>query len=418
MGPDLRRVLALLGGYCQSEPAIYKDGARSTASARRAQTHRKEPILAQRTSSAFKAVATYVAIIVVTLAAGEILARTYDWVPRVRETAVGDDLGPLRYNHSQTGVGDLVPNQDGHWITWFHRPYHVQTNSAGLRSTAEPSERAFRILAVGDSQTYGPYLTNEDTWPGWLDNELRRGKPDKVQVFNAGIAGYTILDELALLREKGVAFKPNLVILAVFENDLDDLKRDNNGMVQRPTRKRADGFATDLENFLGRNSALIGLADHIKSSLQFRQAGVDVRRGESRAVPPVSSAPAAPQAPAPPHPLAARYGELFGQTVTLLKSNSIAFAVIFIPPPGALNGSELSGMEPVIRALTARSGTPYLDLTETMRAEAEGPTRLYLLQRDPANNALVGNGHLSRQGNAIIAARLAKWLAEQGLLGR
>src|SRR4029078_6053803 len=113
------------------------------------------------------------------------------------------------------------------------------------------------------------------------------------------MAGYTILDELALLREKGVAFKPNLVILAVFENDLDDLRRENNGMVQRPTRKRATGFATDLENFLGRNSALVSLADHSKNRMQFREAGVDLRRGETRGAPPAQAAPSGPPS-APP----------------------------------------------------------------------------------------------------------------------
>ncbi len=372
--------------------------------------------MSERAAALFKTVATYAAIIVTTLAGGEILARTYDWVPPVREAAVGDQLGPLRYNHSQIGFGDLVPNQDGHWITWFHRPYHVQTNSVGLRNSEEPSERAFRILAIGDSQTYGPYLANEDTWPGWLDNALRRGKPDSVQVFNAGVAGYTIIDELALLREKGVAFKPNLVILAVYDNDLDDLRRENNGTVQRPTRKRPTGFETDLENFLGRNSALVGLADHLKNRMQFVGAGVDVRRGESRAAPPPAAQ--APTVPAPPHPMAARYGELFGQTVALLKASSIPLAVIFIPPPGALDGSQVSEMEPVIRALAIQSGTPYFDLTETMGAETDGPTRLYLLQRDPAGNQLTGNGHLSREGNAVIGARVAKWLAAAGLLGR
>jgi lysophospholipase L1-like esterase len=294
--------------------------------------------LSRRSASPFKTIATYAAIILATLAVGEILARTYDWTRPVREAAVGDALGPLRYNHSQTGAGDLAPNQDGHWITWFHRPYHVQTNSVGLRNSEEPSARAFRILAVGDSQTYGPYLTNEDTWPGWLDNALRRGKPDSVQVLNAGVAGYTILDELALLREKGVAFRPNLVILAVFENDLGDLRKESNGRVQRPTHKRGAGLMTDIENFLGKNSALIGLADHVKNRMQFAAAGVDIRRGEGDVAVPRAAEAAKPAI----HPMASRYGDLFRQTVELLRSNGIPLAVIFIPSADYTDGSHNS----------------------------------------------------------------------------
>ena len=60
--------------------------------------------------------------------------------------------GPLRYYHSPSGLGDLVPNQNGLWVILFHRPYNVQTNSVGFRNTEEPSASAFQILAVGDSR--------------------------------------------------------------------------------------------------------------------------------------------------------------------------------------------------------------------------------------------------------------------------
>jgi hypothetical protein len=102
-----------------------------------------------------KSMAVYGAVVIATVSGAEIIARAYDWAPRASHTPTGDGLGPWRYEHSPTGYGDLVPNQDGHWIVWFHRPYHVQTNSVGLRNTQEPSEAAFRILAIGDSQTFG-----------------------------------------------------------------------------------------------------------------------------------------------------------------------------------------------------------------------------------------------------------------------
>ena len=65
-----------------------------------------------------------------------------------------------------------------------------------------------------------------------------------------------------------------------------------------------------------------------------------------------------------------------------------------------------------------RSRMPYLDLTEVMRRQTDGPERLYLLQRDPATNALTGNAHLSREGNAVIGASVAAWLETAGLLAR
>jgi lysophospholipase L1-like esterase len=356
-----------------------------------------------------RTVGLYGLIVLVTLVAAELLARAYDWSPRFKSGAAGDGLGEWRYFHAPGGFGDLVPGQDGHWVIWFHRPYHVQTNSVGLRNAEEPAAPAMRILAVGDSQTFGPYLANEDTWPAWTENYLRQrlGGADKAQVFNAGIAGYTIVDELAYLREKGTAFRPALVVLAVFENDIDDLRKEKDGRVQRPAGGSASRVETALKA-LGRSSALVTLAEEIKSEVQRAAAGVDIRRGEG--------AVQAPDMRPERDRFVRRYGDLFRETVALLKERNIPLAVIFIPAADALEGR--SATEPVVKALTAETGTPYLDLTLAFRLQPDAATRLYLLQNDVGSGGLVGNGHLSREGNAVIGRAVADWLLQQALLPR
>jgi lysophospholipase L1-like esterase len=360
-----------------------------------------------------KTIGGYLAIIVATLLGAELLARVWDWSPQVRNLDAGDALGQRRYDFSHAGYGDLVPHQDGHWIVWFHRPYHVQTNSVGLRNAEEPSDAAVRILAIGDSQTFGPYLANEDTWPGWTENYLRQhyGNTEKVQVFNAGIAGYTILDELAFLKAKGLAFAPRLVILGAFENDLVDLRKEKNQQVHRPTdppRSQASAALREAK----RHSALASVYDQIRDRVKFALAGVDVRRGEANPVAPPASTPPADDMDR----LATRYGELFREMATLLKERGIAFAVIFIPEAGRLASGEPSLLEPLLRSLAAQTATPYLDLTPHMRAERDPVVRLYLLQRDGKSGSLTGNGHLSREGNAVIGRVVADWLLRERLL--
>lgn len=353
--------------------------------------------------------AVYLAIIVATLVAAESLARIFDWEPRAWDGSAGDGMGPLRYYHSPSGLGDLVPNQNGLWVIWFHRPYNVQTNSVGFRNIEEPSANAFQILAVGDSQTFGPYLANEDTWPAWSEAYLARhynnGAP--VRVFNAGIAGYTIVDELAYLREKGIHLKPNLVVLGVFENDINDLRKEKNGVVQRP-HDDVQSHAIIWLKALVRGSALFSIAERIKARMQLTAAGVDIRRGEPNATKPA-------QGPQDDHDtLAKRYGELFRETVTLLKSHSVPLAVIFIPAADNIARAAPSEMERAIRALTVETGTPYLDLTPIMRAQTDAPERLYLLQQK--NGVLAGNGHMSREGHALVGRALVDWLIEKKLV--
>jgi hypothetical protein len=74
-----------------------------------------------------------------------------------------------------------------------------------------------------------------------------------------------------------------------------------------------------------------------------------------------------------------------------------------------------SVMEPVVRAATAARGTPYLDMTPAFQAHHDPVSRLYLLQRS-ASGRLSGDGHVSREGSAVIGQTVAEWLARIGLV--
>jgi lysophospholipase L1-like esterase len=355
-----------------------------------------------------RAALLYLAIVVATVIVAELLARAYAWSPS-RDGYTADRLGQWRYYHSAGGSGDLMPNQDGHWVIWFHRPYHVQTNSVGLRNTAELSSDAFRILAIGDSQTFGAYNANEDTWPAWTENDLNRRfkQAGHVQVLNAGISGYTISDELAYLKDKGVALKPKLVVLAVIENDITDLRKDMAGTSQRPKAGELSGLQTTLRA-MGKSLALVSLAEQVKTNMQFAAAGVDIRRGEG-------DRPAPTVAPSDEAQLEGRYAELFRETVALLKDKSVPFAVFYIPSAEALDGGPAPTVEPVVRRLATETGTPYLDLTPVLQGQPDPAERLYLMQKDRKTGQLTGNGHLSREGHAAVAGVVADWLTGSGL---
>ncbi|MGE0708692.1 MAG: SGNH/GDSL hydrolase family protein [Planctomycetota bacterium] len=67
----------------------------------------------------------------------------------------------------------------------------VSINSLGLRERELTKERppgAKRILALGDSWTFGISVETDETWPKQLEQEL--GGPEKIEVVNAGISGY------------------------------------------------------------------------------------------------------------------------------------------------------------------------------------------------------------------------------------
>jgi hypothetical protein len=117
-------------------------------------------------------------------------------------------------------LGDLKPNDNSVWEIAPEMPYRVIVNSQGLRMYNDisfPKEKQ-RILILGDSFTFGPYLDNHDTYP-----ELLQKKYLNKEFINAGVAGYTITDEVSLFIERAKYVEPDITILQVLDNDLQDL---------------------------------------------------------------------------------------------------------------------------------------------------------------------------------------------------
>jgi lysophospholipase L1-like esterase len=107
----------------------------------------------------------------------------------------------------------------------------VRINSHGLRSpetTWEKPSGTFRILALGDSWTFGFRMEEENAFPRELERILNdrlraRGANGQIEVINAGVIGYTTAQEAAYFRTRGQRYSPDLVIVAFYPvNDAED----------------------------------------------------------------------------------------------------------------------------------------------------------------------------------------------------
>lgn len=80
--------------------------------------------------------------------------------------------------------------------------------------------RAFRIIALGDSFTFGTAVQLEETWPFLLERALAELVPElRFEVLNWGVPAYNTRQELALLARRAGAFEPDLVLLCAYVND-------------------------------------------------------------------------------------------------------------------------------------------------------------------------------------------------------
>jgi len=97
--------------------------------------------------------------------------------------------------------------------------FTVSTNEAGYRSPPLRAEGTFRVIALGNSCTFGVGVADDETWPRLLEKEMRRFHGADAEVLNAGVPGYTAYQGLRWLAARGLALRPDLVLLCFGFND-------------------------------------------------------------------------------------------------------------------------------------------------------------------------------------------------------
>ena len=156
------------------------------------------------------------------------------------------------------------PEQGTFWqyhsrLGWHHRPGQsgrfakqqfdtsVEINQHGLRDRDYPLQRVEgmeRVLVLGDSFTWGFGVEQEQVF-----TEVIEKSRQDVEVINAGVSGYSPDQELIWLREQGMRFQPDLVLLVLSGNDVRGNHQDVISFVYGKPRYRlnADGVLK-LEN--------------------------------------------------------------------------------------------------------------------------------------------------------------------------
>ena len=119
----------------------------------------------------------------------------------------------------------------------------VKLNNFGFRDIdwkIEKDPGTFRIAAIGDSFTFGQGVKFNEIFPERLKQALNtteaknafldgcklsvrciRSVPEEFEVFNFGQSGYSTADELRLVKEKVLDFKPDLLLVGFVLNDPD-----------------------------------------------------------------------------------------------------------------------------------------------------------------------------------------------------
>jgi peptidoglycan/LPS O-acetylase OafA/YrhL/lysophospholipase L1-like esterase len=106
----------------------------------------------------------------------------------------------------------LVPGSSGRM---FDTTIHI--NNLGFRGPDLPRHKgdALRIVALGESQTFGPTLRDgEKPWPELLQDLFDQHAPcgRRIEVINGGTEGYTLENNLERMRRDILPLKPDLIV--------------------------------------------------------------------------------------------------------------------------------------------------------------------------------------------------------------
>lgn len=293
----------------------------------------------------------------------------------------------------------LVPGSSGRMFDTV-----IRINSAGFRGpeiAADKGDR-FRIVALGESQTFGPTLHDgEKPWPELLQElfALHATCDRPIEVINGGTEAYTLADNLERARRDVLPLKPDLILST----------HGMNGLLALGLRQEAEPNEPGPRP---RASALIG-----RASLTIERA---LRKWRSGAV----------AHPAPPPLsdtalLASRYAEAYRRLIALGRANGVDVVL-------ATSSLAVDGASP--REVKNFYGEVFKPIDDIIAANAAHNRMVRLLGREQDVPVVEAIGsvdgdwdddlyldivHFTERGNARAALKmfeaLAPILAERGV---
>lgn len=134
-----------------------------------------------------------------------------------------------RYIQAGTfGVRVNMPDQH-YWHTTPEYRVEIRTNSMGMRSDQEYSidkpEGVKRILVLGDSFGMGYGVDLQESFTEVLRRNVAGTIHQTVEIINLSVSGYGTAEQLLMLQNVGLQYKPDLVLLTWHASDeIDNLR--------------------------------------------------------------------------------------------------------------------------------------------------------------------------------------------------
>ena len=129
-----------------------------------------------------------------------------------------------RYDSLPGWIMNMLEFSDDIYLGWQLRAGQLDHNAAGYRGPERPAAKppgVWRILALGDSVTYGMDVKAGEAFAGQLEAKLNAAGAGPAEVLNFGVPGYNSFQEYELLKTRGLALDPDLVVMTFTADDVE-----------------------------------------------------------------------------------------------------------------------------------------------------------------------------------------------------
>jgi len=283
-------------------------------------------------------------------------------------------------------------------VTWQAAEFTEtsRTNALGMRGPEVGAKRPdeHRVLALGDSFTYGHGVQDDEAYPAVLEALLRAAGHDAT-VLNAGVPGYSSDQSYARFVRDGLAVRPDLLLVGIHCSDVSD-------NFERPLYDVVAGRLVPLEarhTWMYRLGSVVGSVPALVQESRLFDlllTAVDWQEPERRQ-------PAVPD-------LEAWSREKIRLQVRDMRARGapagMAVAVVIMPCKKVLLAGEADPYGPLGRDLAALD-VPILDAGDALGLAHPDLAALFF-RDDP---------HLNPRGARALAETVAAFLAAEGLPG-
>ncbi len=350
--------------------------------------------------------------VVLILGSSEWIARKYFW-----SSASGYER--CMYLDPATGMRG-IPNshcweksEESSWVEY-------RFNSCGHRSSKECGTKpagTFRIVVVGSSMALGQYVSQDQSFAELLPKELTAQGARKVEVYNAGM-GFGFSHSTALRFKEALAAKPDMVLWIVTPTDIsrgaEVLPEMNTDRVPGSTL-----WATEWHRLqdarAGRSlqDAAASLFSYTRTSVMLRHI---LRLSQSQTLNSafkesnVEEGYLRAETPEAWQGFLRQFEKDDSDIAQQARSAGVPLAVAYVPGRDQAAmisaGTWPDGWDPYkldheLRSTVTRQGEAYVDILQDFRSVP-----------NPELDYFPVDGHLDRQGNALVASFLAKELTD------